>query len=49
MIELPTDFITNLTASANEQIANFSPLLILVLGLLLAVAVLGALIGFIRK
>jgi hypothetical protein len=48
MIELPTDFITNLTASANAQIAEFSPLLLLILGILLALFALRALISFLR-
>jgi len=49
MIELPTNFVTNLTANANEQIANFSPLLLLVMGLLLALLAVGALISFVNK
>ncbi len=46
MIELPTDFVANLTTNANTQIGNFSPLLLLVMGLLLALIAIGALIGF---
>jgi hypothetical protein len=49
MIELPTNFITQLTANANTQIANFAPLLLLIMGLLLALAAVGALIGFIKR
>jgi len=49
MIELPTDFVTSLTANANEQIANFAPLLLLVMGLLLALLAVGALISFVNK
>lgn len=49
MIELPANFITNLTANANTQIANFSPLLLLVMGLLLALLAIGALISFVNK
>lgn len=49
MIELPTDFITDLTANANTQIANFSPLLLLIMGLLLALLAVGALISFVNK
>jgi hypothetical protein len=49
MIELPTNFIAQLTANANTQIANFAPLLLLIMGLLLALAAVGALIGFIKR
>lgn len=49
MIELPANFISGLTANANEQIANFSPLLLFIMGLLLALLAIGALISFIRK
>jgi len=49
MIELPANFITNLTANANTQIENFAPLLLLVMGLLLALLAVGALISFITK
>jgi len=49
MIELPTGFIASLTANANTQIANFSPLLLLVMGLLLALLAIGALISFVNK
>jgi hypothetical protein len=48
MIQLPTGFITDLTSSANTQIANFAPLLTLILGLLLALFALGALIRFLK-
>jgi uncharacterized membrane protein len=48
MIELPTGFVTTLTANANEQIANFSGVLTLVIGLLLAILAIGALIRFFR-
>jgi len=49
MIELPVDFITDLTENANTQIANFSPLLLLVMGILLALLAIGALISFVNK
>lgn len=49
MIELPVDFISNLTASANTQISNFSPLLIMIMGLLLALLAIGALISFLHN
>lgn len=49
MIELPVDFVTNLTANANTQIANFSPLILLVMGLLLALLAVGALISFVNR
>jgi len=49
MIELPVNFIADLTANANTQIANFSPLLLLVMGLLLALLAVGALISFVNK
>jgi len=45
MIELPVDFVSDLIANANTQIANFSPLLLLVMGLLLALLAIGALIA----
>jgi uncharacterized membrane protein len=48
MIELPTDFTTNLLANANEQITNFSPLLVVVLGLALSLVAIGALIKFLK-
>lgn len=49
MIELPVDFTTDLVASANEQIANFSPVLLLVMGLALALIAVGALISFVKS
>jgi uncharacterized membrane protein len=49
MIELPVDFVTDLTANATEQIANFAPVLTLVMGLLLAVIAIGFLIGFLMR
>jgi len=48
MIELPANFVTDLTTSANTQIAEFSPLLLLILGILLALFALRALISFLR-
>lgn len=48
MIELPVNFVTDLTANANEQIANFSPLILLIMGVGLALIALGALISFIK-
>jgi hypothetical protein len=49
MIQLPTGFVADLTANANTQIANFSPLLLLIMGVLLSVLVIGALISFINR
>lgn len=49
MIELPIDFTTDLIANANTQIANFSPLLLLIMGLLLALLAVGALISFVNR
>lgn len=49
MIELPTNFATNLTAKATEQISNFSDVLLIVIGLLLTVMAIGALINMIKK
>lgn len=49
MIELPVNFATNLASSTNEQIANFAPVLLLVMGLLLAVIAIGFLIRFLHK
>ena len=48
MIELPATFVTDLIANANTQIANFSPLLLLILGLALSLIAVGALIKFLR-
>lgn len=48
MIELPTNFVTDLITNANTQITNFSPLLLLIMGLGLALIAVGALISFIR-
>lgn len=48
MVELPSDFTTNLLANANTQIANFSDVLLLILGLSLALFAIGALIKFLR-
>jgi hypothetical protein len=48
MIELPTTFVTDLIASANTQIANFAPLLVLILGLALSLLAIGALIKFLK-
>lgn len=49
MIQLPNDFVTNLIANANTQIANFSPLLLLIMGLALALIAVGALISFVKN
>jgi hypothetical protein len=49
MIELPVNFTTDLLANANEQIANFSPLVLLIMGLGLALIAVGALISFIKN
>mgnify|MGYP001573489566 CR=1 FL=1 len=48
MIELPVNFVTDLITSANTQISNFSPLLVLILGLALSLMAIGALIKFLR-
>jgi len=48
MIELPEGFTDSLVANANEQIANFSPLLLLIMGVGLALIAVGALISFIK-
>lgn len=48
MIELPAGFTTSLIANANTQIANFSPLLLLIMGLALALIAVGALISFVK-
>ncbi len=49
MIELPPNFVSSLTANANSQIANFAPVLLLIMGLLLALLAIGALISFVNK
>jgi len=48
MIQLPVNFVPDLINNANIQIANFSPLLLLVMGLLLALLAVGALISFVK-
>jgi len=48
MIELPTNFVTDLITNANSQITNFSPLLLLIMGLGLALIAVGALISFVK-
>lgn len=49
MIELPINFVSDLTTNANTQIANFAPLLLMIMGLLLALLAIGALISFINR
>jgi len=49
MIELPIDFTTDLVANANTQISNFSPLLLLIMGLGLELIAVGALISFVKN
>lgn len=49
MIELPGTFVSDLTTNANTQIANFAPMLTLILGLLLALIAVGALISFLTR
>ena len=48
MVELPVNFVTDLITNANTQIANFSPLLLLILGLALSLMAIGALIKFLK-
>lgn len=48
MIELPVDFTSDLIANANEQIANFSPVLLVILGISLSLLAIGAIIRFLR-
>jgi len=48
MIELPVNFTTDLIANANTQIANFSPVLLLIMGLALALIAVGSLITMIK-
>jgi len=49
MIELPAGFVSDLTTNANTQISNFSPMLLLIMGLLLALIAVGALISFLTR
>lgn len=49
MIELPAGFVTAIASSTNTQIANFSPIVVLIMGLLLAVVAIGFLIRFLHK
>jgi uncharacterized membrane protein len=46
---LPSGFVSDLTTNANTQIANFSPMLLLIMGLLLALIAVGALISFLTR
>lgn len=48
MIQLPTNFVTDLVSNANTQIANFSPLLLVILGVALSLMAIGALIKFMK-
>lgn len=49
MIELPVDFTSDLTTNANTQIANFAPVVLLIMGLLLAVVAISALVRVLNK
>lgn len=49
MIELPSNFTAQVGSSASEVIANFSPFITMILGVLLAVFAIGAIISWIRK
>lgn len=49
MIELPATLVTDLIANANTQIANFAPILTLIMGLALALIAVGALISFVKN
>jgi len=48
MIELPTNFVSGLVTNANTQIANFTPLLLVILGVALSLMAIGALIKFLK-
>lgn len=48
MIELPVNFTSDLIANANEQIANFSPVLLVILGISLSLLAIGAIIRFLK-
>jgi hypothetical protein len=48
MIELPVGFTDSLIANANEQIANFSPLLLVILGIAVSLIAIGAIIRFLK-
>lgn len=48
MIELPVNFTADLITNANEQIANFSPVLLVILGISLSLLAIGAIIRFLR-
>jgi len=48
MIELPLDFVPDLITSANTQIANFAPVLILILGISLSLLAIGSIIKFLK-
>lgn len=48
MVELPNTFVDDLISNANTQIANFSDVLLLILGMSLALFAIGALIRFMK-
>lgn len=47
-ISLPADFASNIASTSSDTIANFSPYIILILGVLLAGVVLEIVIGAVR-
>ncbi len=48
MIELPNNFVSDMTAAASAQLANFSSFETTIIGLLLALLALGALVAFVH-
>jgi hypothetical protein len=49
IITLPTDFVTQTTANATSMLSDLSPVTTLILGVLLAVTVIGIILGFFHK
>lgn len=49
MINLPVDFVTNITANASTLVNDLSPVVTLIIGVLLAVVVIKVIIGAIKN
>ena len=49
IITLPTDFVSNISTNATTMLADLSPVTVLILGILLAVTVIGVLLSFFHK
>ena len=49
IITLPTDFVSTTTSNASTMLTDLSPIVTLILGILLAVTVIGVILGFFHK